>query len=55
MGKEERERCGNLGYKFVKNKEIGMDAKEMGNKFIESMDTAFKKWKQKPKYTLEEI
>ena len=42
-------------YEFVKDKNIGMDAKEMGNRVIESMDTAFKNWKPKEKYTLEAV
>ena len=37
-----------LGYKFVKDNNIGMDSKEMGKRFMNSMDTAFEKWK-KPK------
>ena len=55
MRKEERERRGNLGCEFVKNKKIGMDSKEMGKRFIESMDAAFEKWTPKPKYTLEAV
>ena len=54
-GSEERERCGEKGIEFVKDKNIGMDAKYMGDKFIESMDTAFKNWKPKEKYTLEAV
>ena len=54
-GSEERERCGEKGIEFVKDKNIGMDAKYMGDKFIESMDTAFKNWKPKEKYTLEVV
>tara|TARA_Y100000034_G_C6870617_1_gene397439 strand:+ start:55 stop:1455 length:1401 start_codon:yes stop_codon:yes gene_type:complete len=55
MGAKERERCGSLGYKFVKNKVIGMDSKEMGKRFIDSMDTAFEKWTPKARYTLEAV
>ena len=55
MGSEERQRCGKLGYEFVKDRKIGMDSKEMGNRFIESMETAFEKWQKKEKYTLEAI
>ena len=54
-GPEERERCGKLGYEFVKDKTIGMDSIEMGNRFVESMNTAFEKWKPREKYTLEVI
>jgi len=55
MGKEEREKCGNLGYEFVKNKEIGMDSEEMGKRFIDSMNMAFEKWTPRKKYVLEVI
>jgi glycosyltransferase involved in cell wall biosynthesis len=54
-GSEERERCGEKGIEFVKDKNIGMDAKYMGDKFIESMDGAFDNWKPKEKYTLEVV
>ena len=54
-GPEDRDRCGEKGIEFVKDKDIGMDAVEMGNRFIESMDTAFKNWKPKEKYTLEAV
>jgi glycosyltransferase involved in cell wall biosynthesis len=52
---EERERCGMLGYDFVKSAESGMDSKNMGNRFIESMDEAFDKWKPQPRYTMEVV
>ncbi len=51
----EREKAGELGIKFVKDKNIGMDSKEMCNRFVESMDTAFEKWKPREKYTLEVV
>ena len=54
-GPEERERCGEAGRQFVKDKKIGMDAKQMANLFITSMDTAFKKWKPRKRYTMEVI
>tara|TARA_Y100000310_G_scaffold45311_1_gene42243 strand:+ start:29 stop:1096 length:1068 start_codon:yes stop_codon:yes gene_type:complete len=54
-GPEERERCGELGRKFVKDKKIGMDADEMGRRFIESMDGAFENWKPRQRYTLEAV
>ena len=55
VGAEERERCGDLGYEFVKDKKIGMDAGVMSNRFIESMETAWDKWKPQEKYTMEVI
>ena len=54
-GPEERERCGELGREFVKDKEIGMDGREMADRFISAMDTAFEKWTPKPRYTLEVV
>ena len=54
-GPEERERCGEKAIEFVKDNNIGMDAKEMANNFIKSMDTAFENWKPKEKYTLEVV
>tara|TARA_Y100000310_G_C20695665_1_gene825507 strand:+ start:1003 stop:2460 length:1458 start_codon:yes stop_codon:yes gene_type:complete len=55
VGVEERERCGELGRKFVCEKDVGMTAKEMCNRFIESMDSAFEKWKPKSLYDLIKI
>ncbi len=55
MGKEERNRCGEKGIEFVKNEMIGMDSIIMSNSFIESMETAFEKWKPRERYTMEVI
>jgi len=55
VGREERERCGEKGIEFVKNKMVGMDSIIMSNSFIESMETAFKKWKPRERYTMEVI
>ena len=54
-GPELREEYGRKGIEFVKNKDIGMDAKEMANRFIESMDMAFEKWKPQPRYVMEVV
>ena len=54
-GPEERERCGNKGIEFVKDENIGMDSKEMCNRFISSIDTTLEKWKPREKYTLEVV
>ena len=54
-GPEERERCGELGRQWVKNNDTGMDAKEMGRRFLESIDNTFKNWKPREKYTLEVV
>ena len=55
VGEEERERCGELGIQFVKDKNIGMDAVDMAGRFIESMDGAFENWKPRKRYTLEAV
>jgi len=55
MDPEERERCGEVGRQFVKDKNIGMDADEMANGFIKAMNTAFEKWKLREQYTLEAV
>tara|TARA_Y100001963_G_scaffold25929_1_gene35223 strand:- start:132 stop:1526 length:1395 start_codon:yes stop_codon:yes gene_type:complete len=54
-GPEERERCGESGRQFVKDKNIGMDSKHMADGFIKSMDGAFENWKPREKYTLEAV
>tara|TARA_Y100000593_G_scaffold84593_1_gene160297 strand:+ start:514 stop:1890 length:1377 start_codon:yes stop_codon:yes gene_type:complete len=52
---EEREEAGKKGIEFVKDKNVGMDSKHMSDRFIDSMDTAFKKWKPRKRYTMEVI
>ena len=44
-----------IGASPIKDKEIGMDGREMANRFISAMDTAFEKWVPKPNYTLEVV
>ena len=51
----EREECGDKGLEFVKDKNIGMDAKHMGKKLIECIDKTFKNWKPKERYILEVV
>ena len=55
MGPEERERCGELGRKFVKSELIGMSGEGMSKNFIDSMDGAFENWKPTEKYILEAV
>ena len=54
-GPDGREKDGKKGMEFINNKEVGMTAEEMGNRFIESMDTTFEKWKPRERYTMEVI
>jgi len=54
-GPTERERCGEVGRKWVLSDDAKMTTKHMSNSFIESMDNAFENWKPKEKYTMEVI
>ena len=54
-GPDGRKEAGKKGIEFVKDKEIGMDAKDMGQRFIDSMSTALEKWKPTAKYTMEVV
>ena len=54
-GPTERERCGEIGKKWVQSDNAKMTAKHLSNSFIESIDTTFKNWKPKAKYTMEVI
>ena len=53
-GPEERERCGELGRKWVMT-DAKMTSEHLSNGFIESMDNAFDNWKPRKQYTLEVI
>ena len=52
---DRRVECGLEGSEWMKSKESGMSASEMGNRFIEAMDTAFEKWQPKNEITLWKI
>ena len=52
-GSDERERCGQLGMEFVKDKNVGMDAKVMTDRFMDNFNKLFKNWKPKQKFTME--
>jgi len=54
-GPEERERCGEVGRKWVSSDEIRMTNKHLSNGFIETINTTFKKWKPREQYTLEVV
>ena len=53
MDREERKRLGSLGTEFCK--ENLMTSKAMGQRFIDSMNGAFDKWKPQPKYYMEAV
>jgi len=52
-GPEEREKCGQLGKKWVHSDDARMTTKHMSDSFIKNIDTTFEKWKPREKYTLE--
>ena len=41
--------------KFVKDKNIGMDSKNMFDRYLEAIDTTFEKWKPRKRYEMEVI
>jgi hypothetical protein len=53
LDREERKRLGSLGTEFCK--ENLMTSQAMGQRFIDSMNGAFKEWKPQPKYYMEAI
>ena len=53
MGREQRKRIGSLGTEFCKENLITSQA--MGQRFIDSMNGAFEKWKPQPKYYMEAV
>ena len=53
MSREERKELGSLGTKFCE--ENLMTSKAMGQRFIDSMNGAFEKWKPQPKYYMEAV
>ena len=55
VGPEERERCGEVGKKWVQGDVSRMTAKHLSESFIKNIDTTFEKWKPREKYTLEVV
>jgi len=54
-GPEERERCGEVGRKWVLGDDAKMTGKHLSDSMIEAIDTTFEKWTPREKYTLEVI
>ena len=52
LGKEERERRGLLAREFVTTPEIGMSGSEMSRRFIQDMETGFKNFKPRKKFSI---
>ena len=53
-GPKERKRCGEVGRQFVLD-DGKMTAKHLSDSFIKNIETTFKKWKPKERYTLEVV
>ena len=54
-GPEERERKGELGRQFVLGGDARMSATHLAESFIDAIESTFKNWKPREKYTLEVI
>ena len=54
-GLEKRNEYGELGRKWVLGDEAKMTTEHMSNAFIENIETTFKNWKPKKRYTLEVV
>ena len=55
MGTKERERCGEVGRKWVLSDDAKMTGKHLSENFVESIDGCFKNWKPQSRYTMEVI
>ena len=54
-GSKERKRCGEVGRQWVLGGDSRMTAKHLSESFIKNIDTTFKKWKPRAKYTMEVV
>jgi len=54
-GPEERDRCGEIGRQWVLGDDAKMTAKHMADSFVKNIETTFKNWKPREKYTLEVV
>ena len=55
LGSKERIKRGFSGKKWVMSKEAGFTAKQMGQKFIDNIDTLLKNWKPQPRFNVTKI
>ena len=55
VGPEERERCGEIGKKWVSSDNIRMTTEHMSESFIKNIEITFKNWKPRERYTVEVI
>ena len=54
-GPEEREKCGKLGRDWALSDDARMTTKHMSESFIDNIETTFKNWKPRKRYTMEVI
>ena len=55
MGSEERKRCGEIGRQWVLGDTARMTGEHLSETFTDAIETTFKNWKPKERYTLEVI
>jgi glycosyltransferase involved in cell wall biosynthesis len=55
LGPEERTKRGLAGREWAMSDEAGFTAEKMGQRFIENLDTLFKNWKPKPRFSITKV
>ena len=55
MDKESREACGEAGHTWVCGDESNMSARKMSDRFIECIETCFKNWTPRKKFTMYKV
>ncbi len=55
LGREERKRRGKIGREWMLTEESGMEAQEMGKRFINGINKTFDNWKPRKKYNIYKI
>jgi len=55
LGRDECKRLGQLGREYMLKPEVGMAASEMSRRFMEGMETTFKLWKPRKRFTLYKV
>jgi len=55
VGSEERGRCGEVGRQWVQGNDAKMTSKHLSDSFIKNIETTFKKWKPRAKFTMEVV
>ena len=55
LGPQEIQKRGLKGREWVMSKEAGFTAKQMGQRFIDNIDTLFEKWEPQPRFSVTKI